>query len=255
MKVKFLISFCCLLMLIAPDHAYSQTTISQTLPTIEKMKIEIWSDIMCPFCYLGKRKLELALEQFEGRDRVEIVWKSFQLNPDVKTDTTIRVSEYLSKEKGVPESQALEWNRQLTESGSEVGLTYHFDRVVVSNTFKAHNLLHYAKAHGKQNEAGERLFRAHFTECRNVDDMEVLKSLCSDVGLDPAQFENALINGTYAEAVRKDISEAEQLRITGVPFFVFNRKYAISGAQDVSVFLKTLQAVEKESREAGAGSK
>jgi len=206
-----------------------------------KMKIEIWSDVVCPFCYLGKHKFENALAQFAGSDNIEVEWKSFQLNPGLVTDTTISIHQYLAEVKGYPVEQALKMNERFSVSGKVLGLEYNFDKIIVANSYMAQNLIHFAKNQGKQNEIEERLFEAYFTEGKNIDDVSILVLLASEIGLNVEGLEQALENKAYDKQVQKDIDEASQLGIHGVPFFVFNGKYAVNGAQETSVFLDTLK--------------
>jgi len=205
------------------------------------MLVEIWSDIQCPFCYLGKRKFELALERFDHRDRVSVLWRSYQLNPALRTDPTITTAEYLARHKHIDVQMARQMNDRLARMGKEVGLDYRFDRVVVANTFDAHRTSHFARTKGLQSEAVERLFVAHFSEGRNVADRSILVELGVEIGLDAGELSAALESTAYADDVRADIQEARELGVNGVPFFVFDRQYAVSGAQDESVFLEALQ--------------
>lgn len=214
------------------------------------MKIEVWSDIMCPWCYIGKRRLEQALANFPEAGRIEIEWKSFQLNPELKSDPSRDIPDYLSQKMGVSREQAIQMNQQVSRIAAGVDLTYHLDQAVLANTFNAHRLLHFAKSQGKQNEAKERLMRAFFTEGKNVDDPAVLLELGAEIGLDKTALQQALENGTFADDVRADVREAHQLGVRGVPFFVFDRKYGISGAQETAVFQNTLEKAFAEWREA-----
>lgn len=218
------------------------------------MKIEIWSDIMCPFCYIGKRKFEMALEQFEHKDNVEIVWKSYQLMPDLKTDLTKSVNQLLVETKGLSMDQVIAMNAQVTQMAAQVGLEYHLDKSIPSNTLNAHRFTHFAKSQGKQDEAEERLFKAYFTEAKNVDDLNVLLQLGKEIGLNTEELKTVLETEKFAKEVQNDISEAQQIGVRGVPFFVFDRKQAISGAQDPSTFSKVLEetyaAWRKENPEA-----
>lgn len=208
---------------------------------MEKMKIEIWSDVMCPFCYIGKRRLEKSLESFKDKDSIQVEWKSYQLNLDMVTDPNMRIDEYLALHKGMPVEQAQQLNAQVTQLAAEEGLEYNMDKAVVANSFKAHTFLHFAKASDKQDEAEELLFRSYFTEGKNIDDIEVLKDLAELLGLDAVQFEQAVNSGALDDEVKMDIHEARQLGVRGVPFFVYNRKYAVSGAQPLDVFVQTLE--------------
>ncbi len=205
------------------------------------MTVEIWSDVMCPFCYIGKRKFEAALAQFPQREQIEVVWKSFQLNPDLETDTSKSVQQSLAESKGWTLEQTDEAMSYVVNMAKGVGLTYHFDKAVVANSFDAHRFSHLAKKHGLQDEAEERLFAAYFTEGKNTADHEVLIQIGTEIGLDPSEVKKVLAGNDFAAEVEKDIEEARQFRISGVPFFVFDRKYAVSGAQDSKVFLETLQ--------------
>jgi len=205
------------------------------------MQIEIWSDISCPFCYLGKRKLDMALEETNLTGSAQKTWRSYQLNPDVVTDPSVSIYDYLVKQRGFDAGKAREINAHITQSGASIGLTFRFDQVVVANTLRAHQLLHFAAGQGLQDVTGELLFRANFSEGRNVDDKEVLQSVAAEAGLDPLGLAEALSDGAYAAPIARDIAEAAGLGVRGVPFFVFNRRYAISGAQDLKVFIDTLR--------------
>ncbi|MBK8831723.1 MAG: DsbA family oxidoreductase [Saprospiraceae bacterium] len=210
------------------------------------MQIEIWSDIMCPFCYIGKRKFEAALAQFEHKDDVQITWKSYQLSPDMVTDPKKNINQFLAEHKGISVEEAKRMNEYVTGMAAQVGLTYNFDKTIVANSFNAHRFAHFAKQFGKQDEAEEALFAAYFNEGKNLDDYAVLIELGKEIGLDPAALKTALESGAYADDVRTDILEAEQLGLRGVPFFVFDRKYGVSGAQDSKVFLETMEKCVRE---------
>lgn len=214
------------------------------------MKVEIWSDVMCPFCYIGKRKFETALTQFADSNNIELEWKSFQLSPDMITDPTKNINEYLAVHKGVSIDEAKKMNAYVTEMAKKEGLVYNFDKAIVANSFNAHRFSHFAKQYGKQDEAEEKLFSAYFTEGKNTDDQAVLLQLGEEIGLDTGALKTVLESDAYADDVRGDITEAMQLGIRGVPFFVFDRKYGISGAQDSQAFLETLEKSFSEWREA-----
>jgi len=205
------------------------------------MKVEIWSDVMCPFCYIGKRRFEEALVLFPQGEDVQITWKSFQLNPDMVTDPSISIHQYLADIKGWQLDYAKQLNQQVTEMAAGVGLHYDFDRSVVANSFDAHRLLQLAKQYNLGDAAEEALFKAYFTEGKNIADHDTLTELGVAIGLDANEIKPVLATNAYADAVRHDIDEAGQLGIRGVPFFVFDEKYAVSGAQAVEVFLETLE--------------
>jgi predicted DsbA family dithiol-disulfide isomerase len=210
------------------------------------MTIEIWSDVMCPFCYIGKRKFEKALAQFPQRDRVEVVWKSFQLNPDLVTDATKNTTQHLAESKGWTLEYTQGVTEHVTQLAQKVGLTFDFDKAVVANSFDAHRFSAFAKSKGKQDAAEEHLFKAYFTEGKNTADSETLVSLGENIGLDGQEVRDMLASEAYSQEVNHDIYEAHQFGFRGVPFFLFERKYAISGAQESPVFLQALEQIFKE---------
>lgn len=206
----------------------------------EVMKIEIWSDVVCPWCYIGKRRLESALEEFEHRNEVSIEWKSYQLDPEMETDTNLSIYDYLSKRKGIPYDQALAMGQNVSEVALEVELNYNLDKTIPVNTLLSHEVLHFAKDYNLQTETKECLLKAYFIEGKNLDDRSILINLAQEVGLDTKKLNEALENGSYTSAVQEDIKLGREFGLSGVPFFVFNRKYGISGAQTKEIFLKTL---------------
>jgi predicted DsbA family dithiol-disulfide isomerase len=206
-----------------------------------KIMIEIWSDIVCPFCYIGKRHLEMALESFEGKDEVKIIWKSFLLNPDLKTDTELTLYEYLSQSKGISMPQVKAMTERVLEMASAAGLQYRLDEAVVANSLNAHRLLHFAQENGKGTETKERLLSAYFCEAKNIDDTNVLKALAAELGLNKEESNDVISTERYKLEVLKDYQMASHFGISGVPFFVFNRKFAISGAQPVELFIQTFE--------------
>ena len=216
----------------------------------EKMKIEVWSDVVCPFCYIGKKKFETALAEFKERNNVEFVWKSFQLNPNVETNANISLYEHLAESKGISVEQAKGMGGHAAQMANSVGLTMNFDKSVVANSFNSHRLIHFAKENGLQHQMKERLFKAYFTEGKNIDHTETLISLATEIGLNAEVVKAVLNSDKYADSVQADVKESQQLGVTGVPFFVFDRKYAVSGAQDSSAFLETLEKSFSEWRKA-----
>ncbi|MEO6039393.1 MAG: DsbA family oxidoreductase [Saprospiraceae bacterium] len=205
------------------------------------MKIEIWSDIACPFCYIGKRRFETALEQFAHHNEVEVIWRSFQLDPEAKHVPGQSILDHLAERKGWSKEQAREATTQVATMAKGEGLRYDFDRQIPANTFDAHRLTHLAAQHGRQDAAEERLFAAYFGEGKNIAEHTVLKELGIEIGLPEADVRQMLASSDYTAGVRADIAEANALGVRGVPFFVFNRQYAISGAQPAAAFLQTLQ--------------
>jgi predicted DsbA family dithiol-disulfide isomerase len=208
--------------------------------TLRTMQVEIWSDVICPFCYIGKRELESALAQLPQRDLVEISWKSFQLQPDVTTDPTRNAVQHLAQRKGWSLEFAHQAAADVSNRAKEVGLAFNYDRTVVANTFDAHRLAHYAASQGKGDEMTEQLFNAYFVDGGNIADPAALTALAVDIGLPEDDVKSVLASGLFTDEVRRDIDAAMQMGINGVPFFVFDNKYAVSGAQDSSVFLEAL---------------
>ncbi|MBX2925717.1 MAG: DsbA family oxidoreductase [Chitinophagaceae bacterium] len=223
----------------------------------ENMKVEIWSDVMCPFCYIGKRKFETALAQFEHKDKVEVEWKSFQLMRDLTTKPNQSLAGFLAENKGMSMEEAKDNLAYVSQMAEQIGLKYDMDKAIPANSFNAHRFAHFAKANGKQDEAEEKLFQAYFTEGKNIDDFSTLLSLGKAIGLDSGTLKMALENGSYAGDVRTDVYEAQQIGVRGVPFFVFNRKQAVSGAQESQTFLRVLERSfaewRKENPEAAPG--
>ncbi|MBF9236347.1 DsbA family oxidoreductase [Hymenobacter sp. BT683] len=214
------------------------------------MKVEIWSDIVCPFCYIGKRRFEHALEKFPHADQVEVVWRSFELTPDFRPIPGESIHESLAKKKGVSAAEGRKMNDYMATMAKEVGLDYDFEHAVPTNTFLGHQLIHLAAKHGKQAEAKERLMAAYYLQGENLNEIDTLAKLATEIGLDAEEAGTALANGTYAEAVRYDEYQAQQINVRGVPFFVFEDKYAVSGAQPTELFAEVLDKVWDESQPA-----
>ncbi|WP_460994857.1 DsbA family oxidoreductase [Spirosoma harenae] len=210
------------------------------------MEVEIWSDVMCPFCYIGKRKFEEGLAQFAHKNDVKVTWKSFQLNPAMKTEPGKNINQYLAEVKGWSLDQAQQMNDRVTAMAREVGLDYHFDQAVVANSWDAHRFVQLAKSHGLGDAAEERLFRAYFTEGKNTADHTTLVELGTDIGLEASEVKQVLASDAYTTEVRQDLYEAQQLGIRGVPFFVLNRRYAVSGAQPSETFQGALETAWAE---------
>lgn len=210
------------------------------------MKIEIWSDVMCPFCYIGKNNFEQALNKLPFKDEVEVEWKSFQLDPTLDPNETQDTIQYFREKKGVAEAQATQMLGQVTQMGKGAGIDFNFGQTLITNTFSAHKLLHLAKKHNKSNEMEEALFIAHFIDGKNVGDTEVLIALAENLGIDKDEAREAVTTDQLAYEVNQDIQEARNNGISGVPFFVLNGKYAVSGAQPAEVFENALQQTYKE---------
>lgn len=213
------------------------------------MKIEIWSDIMCPFCYIGKRNFELAMQDFKGKNHVEIEWKSFQLDPTLPDVAVDSQAEYLEKRKGMSAEQVEGMLQHITQSAKAVGLDYQLDKAIMVNSFKAHRLIQKAKEKNAGDKAEEVFFQAFFIDSKNIADLEVLSQLGKEIGLSQAEIDEALSDDRFAYLVNQDIQEAQNLGVNGVPFFVIDRKYGISGAQPPQAFTQTIEKAFAEWRE------
>lgn len=208
--------------------------------------VEIWSDILCPFCYIGKRRFQAALAAFPQRDKVEVIWRSFELNPDAKRDSQKNIYEHLAEKYGRTVEWAREQNANLARQGTPLGLNFDFDHLIPTNSFDAHRLLHFAKSKGRQDAVSEKLFAAYFTEGKHIGRIETLLVLAVDAGLDAKETEAVLRSDAFTEAVRADEDEAQLFGLTGVPAFVCNRKYLISGAQAEAVFTQALEKLVED---------
>ncbi|MFF2051767.1 DsbA family protein [Leifsonia sp. NPDC058194] len=221
----------------------------------EPIKIDIWSDIACPWCYIGKRKFEAGTGLFAGAGvgrGVEVEYHSFELSPDTPVDFDGSEVDFLAGHKGIPADQVGQMLERVSGIASSVGLDYDFDSLKHTNTVKAHELLHFAKANGKQLELAERLFKAYFVEGGHVGRVEDLADLAAEVGLDRAAALAALESEQYLADVREDQRTATEFGINGVPFFVIDGKYGVSGAQDAATFAQVLEQVWGEREVASA---
>lgn len=216
---------------------------------MKTLKVDIWSDVRCPFCYIGKHKFEKALRQFVHQEQVEVVWHSFELDPILETNIEVNALEYLAKNKGISKIQAEQMLQFAVEAAKEEGLLFDFNRSIVANSFNAHRLIQLGKVNKKDAEIEEALFKAHFSNGKNIDDKEVLVNIGTSIGMDKEEVEEALISEEYAQKVKQDEVDAQSLGIRGVPYFVFDNKYAVSGAQATEVFQDALQQSWKEFEE------
>ncbi len=211
------------------------------------MKIDIWSDVVCPFCYVGKRRLESALAEFPHRDDVEVVWHSFELDPNAEAAPAGSLPDRLAAKYGMTREQAVASQESLAANAATVGLDFQWEKAHPGNTFDAHRLIHLAAETGRGDAAKERLLHAYFTEGRAIGDPETLATLAIEVGLDGAQVRHVLASDAYADAVRADEDQARAYGINGVPFFVLDGKFGISGAQPAEVFSQALTQAWTES--------
>jgi predicted DsbA family dithiol-disulfide isomerase len=207
---------------------------------MEKIKVEIWSDIRCPFCYLGKKRFETALDKFQYKSEVEVVWHSFQLDPYLVTQPGVSVYAHLAEVKGISRKQSVEAHEQIVLQGKQFGLEYNFDKAVVANSFHAHRLTHLAKLHNCQNEVEELLFKGYFTDGINISDIDSLTAIGIAAGIPADEVQNAMNSEDFSDNVSMDESYARELGIMGVPFFLFNEKISVRGAQPPETFLQAL---------------
>jgi predicted DsbA family dithiol-disulfide isomerase len=210
----------------------------------ESIKVDIWSDVQCPWCYIGKRKFEAGAAQFGGD--VEVEYHSFELAPDTPVDFDGTPVDYLSQRKGLPVAQVHEMLARVTSIASSVGLDYDYDHVHQTNTVKAHELIHYAKSRGRQLDMKERLLKAYFVDGRHVGRTEDLADLAAEIGLDRDDVVRALESEEFLADVKADVALANEYGIQGVPFFVIDGKYGVSGAQEADAFASVLAQVRDE---------
>ena len=215
------------------------------------MQVEIWSDVVCPWCYIGKRTFEAALADFEHRDEVTVEWRSYELDPGAPARRDLPMVELLQKKYSMTEEQAVAANDRVTAIAAGVGLEYHLDRAAMGNTFDAHRLIHLAAAHGKGDAMKERLMAGYFTEGAPVGEAATLERLAADVGLDADEVRTVLAGDAFADDVRDDERQAAALGVSGVPFFVIDRAYGISGAQGPDVILGALERAWADTHPAG----
>lgn len=219
--------------------------------------IDIWSDIACPWCYIGKRRLETALSRLAaGADAPEVAlrYHSYELDPSAPVDYPGDHATYLAQHLGVSDRQVQQMDRQITDLAAREGLDYHLDDIKVTNTAKAHELIHFAETQGKGALMKERLLKAYFTEGRHVGRIADLADLAGEIGLDRAAALQALESGEYAGAVADDKAQATAYGIRGVPFFVIDRKYGVSGAQETDAFLAALARAQSDRQSEPKGS-
>jgi len=213
----------------------------------ETIKVDIWSDVQCPWCYIGKRKFEAGAALYGGK--LEVEYHSYELSPDTPVDFAGTPVEYLSERKGMPIGQVEEMLERVTGIAESVGLHYDYDSVHQTNTVKSHELLHYAKSRGRQLDMKERLLKAYFVDGRHVGRIEDLADLADEIGLDRVDVVRALTENEFLAAVKADVALAGEYGIQGVPFFVIDGKYGVSGAQDPDTFAEVLNQVRTEKSE------
>ena len=210
------------------------------------MKVEIWSDYVCPFCYIGERKLALALEKTGMTEAAEIVFNAFELDPNAMKHYDENINQLIAKKYGMSLEQAIAANNNIINAAKEVGLDFNFDKLQPTNTFDAHRLSHYVKDQGKQQVYTEAVMKSYFTDALNISDFDVLTAIAAEVGLDQAEALRILKSSAYEKEVRQDEENARSRQIHGVPYFLFNGKAAVSGAQPVETFVAVIEGLKVE---------
>jgi predicted DsbA family dithiol-disulfide isomerase len=205
------------------------------------MQVEIWSDVICPWCYIGKRRFEAALANFAQRESVTVIWRSFELDPKSPPQYPVTLEEMLAQKYGVSPQEASAMNARVTGLAKEVGLDYHLSKARPGNTFDAHRLLHFAASKKLGDKATERVMQAYFSESLAVGDRTALAKLAPEFGIAESEALSMLESGAYTAEVRADEARAAKFGVTGVPFFVIDEKVGISGAQPVEAFSQALQ--------------
>jgi predicted DsbA family dithiol-disulfide isomerase len=205
------------------------------------VNVEIWSDVVCPWCYIGKRRFEQALAAFEHRDQVNVIWRSFELDPDAPRVRSVDGATHLAQKYGKTREEAIAMQQRVADLAADDGLAFRHDLARGGNTFDAHRLLHLAAAHGLQDTLKERLMAAYHAEGQAIGDPAVLARLASEVGLPDEEATNVLASECYAAEVREDEDLARGFGISGVPFFVVDRGFAASGAQSPEVLSELLR--------------
>ncbi|MFK5883832.1 MAG: DsbA family oxidoreductase [Candidatus Izemoplasma sp.] len=210
------------------------------------MKIELWSDFACPFCYIGKKRFENALNKFPHKDQVEVIYKAYQLNPNAPKEMVGNAAESFAKGHGTTVTGAEEKFKMFTTNALTVGLDYRYDIIQLTNTFDAHRVAKWAGTLGQEALVTERFMKAYFSEGANLADYSVLLKLVKELGLDVKACEEVLANNQFTDQVNNEITEAREVGVQGVPFFVLNRKYAVSGAQGEEYFTQVLDQLWSE---------
>jgi len=208
------------------------------------MKVEIWSDYGCPFCYIGEKKLALALEKTGMKEDTKIIFNSFELDPNAKKSYDENITQLMAKKYGMSMEQATAANNNIINAAKEVGLDFHFDTLKPTNTFDAHRLSHYAKDKGQLTAYTEAVMKGYFTDSLNISDFDVLTAIAVAVGLDKTEALSILESSAFAEEVRQDEANAHSRQINGVPYFLFNGKEAVNGAQPVETFVAVIEGLK-----------
>ncbi len=210
------------------------------------MKIELWSDFACPFCYIGKKRFEAALDSFPHKDKVEVIFKAYQLNPNAPKVMEGNAAESFAKGHRMSVDKAKERFNMFKQQAQTVGLTYDYENIQMTNSFDAHRLAKWANKFGLEEVLSDRLMKAYFTDGLNIADIETLTAIAKEVGLNELEAKKVLESKDFGDQVVNEINEGRQIGVQGVPFFVLNRKYGVSGAQPVEYFTQVLEKLWEE---------
>ncbi|WP_209390065.1 DsbA family protein [Chryseobacterium sp. RR2-3-20] len=210
------------------------------------MKVEIWSDIMYPFCYIGKKNFEKVLDKLPFKDEIEVEWKSFQLDPSLNPSETMTTQEYFTAKKRISPEQGQQLSAQVIDMGKRAGIDFNFKDAIITNTYNAHKLLHLAKKYNKAIEMEEELFKAHFLDGKNIGSDSDLVEIGGNIGIPDEEIEKCLESNDFDAEIQFDFDKAKAYGVSGVPFFVFDSKYGVSGAQPSEVFEDTLRQTYAE---------
>ncbi len=209
------------------------------------MKVEIFSDVVCPFCWIGKRQFEIAIEQLELTDDLEVIYRSYELDPNMSKEINLDVYDLLSKKYGISREQAIESNVRVSQMAETVGLEFHVEKAKAANSFDAHRLIHFAKQYGKDADAYDLLHKAYFSDGIDINNIDNLCEIALQLEIDISTARNTLESDDYSQQVREDEQRARDLGISGVPFFVFNDEYGVSGAQGIEQFKSIINQIQE----------
>ena len=213
-----------------------------------KIKVEIWSDVVCPFCYMGKTNFDRALAKFEHKDDVEVVWRSYQLDPTLPKEINDTYENYLIQKKNWSKAQVRNAFNDIAKEGKKLGLKYNFDLLKIANSYNAHLLIQFAGAQGKGSQVEDALFKAYFTDGANIGDVETIVKIGTSIGLEEKSVRDALKSVSVSISLERDLKRAKEVNVSSVPFFLFNQKLVMLGAQPEEAFLEMLKSIYEETK-------
>lgn len=247
MKTPLIITLSLTLIIVGFSFQSRKNKMNKQQEETPKVIVDIWSDVVCPFCYVGKRKMEKAIAELNATAQVQINWHSFQLDPNFPKGQSMSTTEYLVKRKGYPKDQVVIMQKQVADLGKEYGINFQFEQAKSFNTGDVHRLIHWAKKEDKANELKEKLMHTYFTNGVDLNDVNNILTLVAEIGLDTSKARSVLQGTEYQTEVENDIRKGREIGITGVPYFLINGKQSISGAQRDEVFIKALSSALQNS--------